>query len=118
MPCVALAGLCFLVGYVPWFLTTVAAFEGEDANVRERTPLQFFSREDLSSPLVLVTKVAMLLVGCPLATLTFFVPYICYVAILRLDPRLLFVHRLCRSAELPGARVVGLATRVLHGMGS
>ena len=71
-----------VVGYLPWFATTVAYFEGEDM-AESSLQCQIFSREDLSSPLTLATKSLVLLVGAPVAGVVFFVPYGLYAGLLR-----------------------------------
>lgn len=76
----ALAGAAFVIGYVPWFATTSAHFEREDLQVQSQS---FFSRDDLSNPLKLITKVVVMAVVAPVAAIGFFVPYGIYRGVLK-----------------------------------
>ena len=69
-----------VVGYLPWFATTVANFEQEP--LEEQTN-RIFTEEDFSSPLRLVTKGVVLLVAAPVALGVFFIPYALYAGVLR-----------------------------------
>mmetsp|Transcript_16821 Transcript_16821/g.36182 ORF Transcript_16821/g.36182 Transcript_16821/m.36182 type:complete len:687 (+) Transcript_16821:102-2162(+) len=80
---IACAAGAFLFGYVPWFLTTAQAFEKEDKAVRVHTPMTLFSREDLSRPLTLMTKAAVVAIGFPVAVVVFFAPYAAYRFLIR-----------------------------------
>lgn len=75
-----------VVGYLPWFATTVANFEEEP--VEQRTQ-QIFTAEDWASPLTLGVKGVVLLVAAPVALTVFFVPYGLYAGVLRPVGRLL-----------------------------
>jgi len=80
----ALAGAAFVVGYVPWFATTSAHFEREDLQVQNQfTARNFFSRDDLSNPLKLITKVVVMAIVAPVAAIGFFVPYGIYRGVLK-----------------------------------
>merc|ERR1712241_1018644 len=70
-----LAGAAFAVGYVPWFVTTVAHFEQEDMSGSHMTPARFFTREDLSRPITLIAKTLTMAVVAPVAAVSFFIPY-------------------------------------------
>lgn len=83
VPGTCLATASFLVGYVPWFLTTAATFESENQSETQRLHQAFLSRDDLKKPLVLIGKVAALTIGMPIAACTFFVPYVCYNYVIR-----------------------------------
>lgn len=79
----ALAAGAFAVGYVPWFLTTVAQFEQEDMGAESLAPMQIFSREDWRHPLTLLAKTAVLSVAVPVSAAVFFLPYGLYAGVLR-----------------------------------
>ena len=74
-----------VVGYLPWFATTVANFEQE--STEERTH-QIFTPEDYAHPLALVGKGVILLVAAPVALTVFFIPYGLYAGVLRPFSRL------------------------------
>ncbi|CAE7343209.1 unnamed protein product [Symbiodinium natans] len=78
-----------VIGYLPWFATTVSHFEGEDM-AESALQNRIFSREDFSSPLTLVTKSVVLLVAAPVAGVVFFLPYGLYAGVLRPLARLTF----------------------------
>lgn len=74
--CAMFAGASFLIGYLPWFLTTVAAFEQQDGGSgRGRTWLCHLASPN---PLACCLKTVVLVIGCPIATVVFFLPYFCF----------------------------------------
>ena len=112
-----------LIGYVPWFATTVAHFESQDMEV-SALQNRIFTREDLSSPLALVTKSAVLLIAVPVAGVVFFLPYGLYAGVLRPMTRWT-LQGLVRAACLahvyllrPAAGLAARAWELLSGIGS
>ncbi|CAJ1397224.1 unnamed protein product [Effrenium voratum] len=68
-----------VIGYLPWFATTVAQFEEEDIGEQTR----MFTEEDMCSPLRCALKGAVILVAAPVAAVVFFIPYGLYAGVVR-----------------------------------
>jgi len=108
----ALVASAALVGYLPWFATTVAHFERED--MEAAVPSGLFSREDFSSPLTMLVKTSVLFVAAPVAGLIFFIPYGLYAGAVRPLGRLVcraLVHGACLAYVYviqPGCEVLQL----------
>jgi len=80
---VVCAVLAFVLAYIPWFTVTAARFEQQERATGVNTELSLLSREDLSRPLTLMTKVALVAIGFPVAFVIFFAPYTLYRFLLR-----------------------------------
>lgn len=107
----------FAIGYVPWFATTVDNFEREDLSAERRLGAHsFFSRQDLSSPLKLITKVVVMAVVAPMAAVAFFIPYGFYKGILKPISRAL-IHGLVRTSAFAHVYGVRPTAHALHRLG-
>lgn len=102
-----------VIGYLPWFATTVANFEGEP--LEEQTS-RIFTEEDFSSPLRLVTKGVVLLVAAPVALVTFFIPYGIFAGLVRPLCRL-GLQGLVRGASASHVYVLRPLARLLAATG-
>ncbi|CAK9022717.1 unnamed protein product [Durusdinium trenchii] len=102
-----------VIGYLPWFATTVANFEGEP--LEEQTN-RIFTEEDFSSPLRLVTKGVVLLVAAPVALVTFFIPYGIFAGLVRPLCRL-GLQGLVRGASASHVYVLRPLARLLAATG-
>jgi len=78
-----LATAAFVIGYLPWLVVSISAFEESSATTSDGVRARLFSSEDMQRPLVLATKGTVLLVGAPLALVIFFAPYAVYAGVLR-----------------------------------
>eukprot|EP00930_Biecheleria_cincta_P022533 TRINITY_DN1644_c0_g1_i2.p1 TRINITY_DN1644_c0_g1~~TRINITY_DN1644_c0_g1_i2.p1 ORF type:complete len:1029 (+),score=113.64 TRINITY_DN1644_c0_g1_i2:128-3214(+) len=109
-----LAGAALAIGYVPWFATTAAQFEQDQATGQGQLAAasSLFSREDLARPLTLIAKAVTMAVVAPLAALVFFVPYGLFAGVVRPATRGL-VHALVRICAYAHVYVVRPTARNL-----
>lgn len=82
LPGVVLAGMGFVIGYIPWLAVSIVAFE-EQQSSSQGSRHQLFAREDLRKPWRLAVKSVILAAGGPLACMSFFIPYALYAGVLR-----------------------------------
>jgi len=80
---IGLAVVAVVLGYIPWFSVTVAAFEREGTR-SSAAGQALLSREDFGRPHVLFFKLILLVFVVPLALVFFFVPY--FVLVLLVKP--------------------------------
>eukprot|EP00747_Dinoflagellata_sp_TGD_P043880 gnl/TRDRNA2_/TRDRNA2_142938_c1_seq1.p1 gnl/TRDRNA2_/TRDRNA2_142938_c1~~gnl/TRDRNA2_/TRDRNA2_142938_c1_seq1.p1 ORF type:complete len:513 (+),score=40.62 gnl/TRDRNA2_/TRDRNA2_142938_c1_seq1:118-1539(+) len=81
---IILSVIALVFGYLPWFVITVAAFEHEDTGATGgRARPKLLSPEDCRRPLLLITKLLLMLTVGPIIILAFFLPYVMYTALCR-----------------------------------